>query len=239
MTTARIALLLAAAGLSIAACGGCGGGSGSVDAAPDIDNGTCGAMLRFTGEYVDWDNDTTFCGLPGSVFTIPGVGPKTINAPNGRVDLCIPDQATTLIDITPPATIPGCKVVSDPQLKYSLPGIAVASKAVIAAAGGMWSGRTFIDGRQAYDPTKAQVFVHVVGIATAVSLDAAHGHGQTQAVATTLWAAGDTGHEVFIPDVDPAGGAATLSVAGGAVGEGSIPLVAGKMTTLTVVKQDR
>jgi hypothetical protein len=234
MTTARIALFLAAAGLSIAACGGCGGGSGSVDAAPDIDNGTCGAMLRFTGEYVDWDNDTTFCGLPGSVFTIPGVGPRTISAPNGRVDLCIPDQATTLIDITPPATIPDCKVVSDPQLKYSLPGIAVASKAVILT-GKPWSGRSFIAGRQTYDPAKAQVFVHIEGPARAVSLDAAHGHGPTQAVATTTWAPGDTGHEVFIPDVDPAGGSATLSVAGGAIGDGSIPLVAGKMTTLTVV----
>jgi len=232
MTTARIALLLAEAGLAVAGCGG-GGGSGSADAGP------CGAMLHFTGEYVDWDKDSdaVFCGLLGSVFDVPGVGPKTINAPNGRVDLCIPDQATTLIDITPPSTIPGCKVVTDPTLKYSLPGIAVASKAVIAA-GGMWSGRTFISGREAYDPTKAQVFVHTVGIPTAVSLDAGHAHGPIQAVVTTTWAAGDTGHEVFIPDVDPAGGSATLSVAGGAIGTGSIPLVAGKMTTLTVVKQD-
>jgi hypothetical protein len=54
-------------------------------------------------------------------------------------------------------------------------------------------------------------------------------------VVTDTWAAGDTGHEVFIPDVDPAGGFATLSVAGGATGAGSIPLVAGKMTTLTVI----
>src|SRR3954465_12499434 len=120
MTTARIALLLAGAGLALA---GCGGGSGSADAAPAIDNGACGAMLRFTGEDVDWKNDTTFCGLPGSVFDIPAVGPKTLPARNGRVDLCIPDQATTLIEIAPPATRPSCKVVSDPQAKYSLPGI--------------------------------------------------------------------------------------------------------------------
>jgi hypothetical protein len=231
MTTARIALLLAEAGLAVAGCGG-GDGSGSADAGP------CGAMLHFTGEYVDWDNDTTFCGLPGSVFDVPGVGPQTLNAPNGRIDFCIPDQATTLINITPPSTIPGCKVVADPTLKYALPGIAVVSKAVIAAGGGMWSGRTFISGRQTYDPAKAQVFVHTVGLPTAISLDAAHAHGPIQAVANTTWVVGDTGHDVFIPDVDPAGGAATLSVAGGAVGAGSIPLVAGKMTTLTVVKQD-
>ena len=228
MNTARFSILLAVAG-----CAGCGGGSSSVDATPDIDNGMCGSMLRFTGEYVDWDNDMTFCGLPGSVFNIPGVGPKTLTAPNGRIDFCIPDQATTLLDITPPSTLPDCKVVSDPQLKYSLPGIAVANKAVILA-GGSWSGRTFIDRRETYDPAKAQVYVHIDGPAHAVSLDASHAP-QIQAVATNMWAPGDTGHEVFIPDVDPTGGSATLSVAGGATGAGSIPLVAGKMTTLTVI----
>lgn len=226
MTTTRIVLLLA--------IGGCGGGSGSVDAAPDIDNGMCGAMLHFTGEYVDWDNDTTFCGLPGSIFNIPGVGQKTLTAPNGRIDFCIPDQPQNLLDISPPSTLPGCKVVTNPPSKYSLPGIAVADKAVILA-GGFWSGRTFIDGRETYDPAKAQVYVHIDGPARAVSLDASHAPGQIQAVATNMWAPGDTGHEVFIPDVDPSGGSATLLVAGGAVGAGSIPLVAGKMTTLTVV----
>jgi hypothetical protein len=227
MNTARLSFLVAVAG-----CGGCGGGSGSVDAAPDIDNGTCGAMLRFTGEYVDWDNDTAFCGLPGSVFTIPGVGDKTIAAPNGRIDFCIPDQPTTQMDIRPPATVPECK--TDKTNTYQLPGIAVANKAVILA-GGTWSGRTFVQGRESYDPAKAQVYVHVDGPAHAVSLDAAHSPGQIQAVATNMWAPGDTGHEVFIPDVDPSGGSAMLSVAGGAIGAGSIPLVAGKMTTLTVV----
>jgi hypothetical protein len=220
--------------LAVAGCTACGGGSGSADAAPDIDNGTCGAQLRFTGDYLDWDSDTTFCGMPGTDFAIPGGGTQRLVAPNGRIDFCIPDQATTLLDITPPSILPGCKVVSDPQLKYSLPGIAVASKAVILA-GGSWSGRTFIDGRETYDPAKAQVYVHIVGPAHAVSLDLSHVHGAPQAVATTTWAPGDTGHEVFIPDVDPAGGSATLTVAGGAIGAGPIPLAAGKMTTLTVV----
>src|SRR5438045_371729 len=104
MNTARLLFLLAVTG-----CGGCGGGSGSVDAAPDIDNGTCGTMLRFTGEYVDWDNDASFCGLPGTMFIIPGGATQRITAPNGRLDFCIPDQATTVMDITPPATIPDCK----------------------------------------------------------------------------------------------------------------------------------
>lgn len=227
MTTARLVLLLMIAG--------CGGGSNAADAAPDIDNGTCGAMIRFTGEYVDWDNDTTFCGLPGSIFTVRDTGLKDTLPPNGRVDVCVPDQPTTLIDITPPSTIPSCKTV-DPMLmlKYLLPGIAVANKAVILA-GGFWSGRTFLQNRETYDLTKAQVYVHIDGPARAVSLDSAHAHGPLQAVVDKTWAPGDTGHEVFIPDVDPSGGTATLSVAGGAVGAGSIPLAAGKMTTLSVI----
>jgi hypothetical protein len=215
----------------LAAIAGCGGGGSGADAAPDIDNGTCGATIRFTGEYVDWDNDTTFCGLFSAVFTVQGNGMQSTLPPNGRVDLCVPDQATTLIDIAPPTQTPSCKTAAD---HYRLPGIAVADKAVILA-GGSWSGRSFTEARQSFDTTKAQVYVHVVGPARAVSLDAQHAHGPAQAVADKTWAAGDTGHEVYLPDVDPTGGSATLSVAGGAIGAGAIPLVAGKMTTLTVV----
>ena len=109
--------------------------------------------------------------------------------------------------------------------------IAVANKAVILA-GGFWSGRAFGMARQAVDPTKAQVFVHVNGTPREVSLAAAH--GTAQAMAADTWAPGSTGHEVFFPDVDPAGGSTMLS-AGSAIGTGSIPLVAGKMTDVSIL----
>lgn len=225
MTTPRLLPLLL--------CAACGSGSGSADAAPDIDNGTCGAMIRFTGDYVDWDSDASFCGLPGAVLTVQGTGTRdTIVAPNGRIDVCVPDQTVTLIDIAPPPSVPGCK--SDTSKNYLLSGIAVASKAVILA-GVPWHGSNFQQGREAVTAGKAHVYVHVAGPAHAVSLDAGHSHGPIQAVVTDTWAPGDSGHEVFIPDVDPAGGSATLSVAGGAVGAGSIPLVADKITTITVI----
>jgi hypothetical protein len=220
--------------LTIAGCGGCGGGSSATDAAPDIDNGMCGAMLRFTGDYVDWDADTSFCGLFGTVITVPGIGPQTLLQFNGRIDFCVPDQPTTLLDIAPPTTIPSCKPNPGNNLTYPLPAIGVVNKAVVLS-GGLWSGRTFVNDRETYDPAKAQVYVHIDGPAHAVSLDAAHAHGTIQAVVTNTWAPGDTGHEVFIPDVDPSGGSAMLSVAGGAVGTGAIPLAAGKMTTLSVI----
>ena len=225
MTTSRISLLML--------CAACGGGSGSQDAAPDIDNGACGAMLRFQGEYVDWDNDKSFCGIFNAQVTVEGVsGSPHSLPPNGRIDVCVPDQATTLSDIAPPASPPPC--LTDTTHNYTLPALAVANKAVILE-GVVWSGRNFVQGRETVQAGKAHVYVHISGPARAVSLDAAHSHGPTQAVTTDTWAPGDAGHEVFIPDVDPAGGTATLSVAGGATGAGAIPLVADKITTLTVI----
>jgi hypothetical protein len=120
-------------------------------------------------------------------------------------------------------------------------GIAVANKAVILA-GGFFSIRTFTEARRTsffqaagltFDPTKAQVFVHVDGTPRAVSIEAAH--GAAQAVSGTTWGPGDTGHEVFFPNVDPGGGSTMLMVAGGAIGTGSIPLAAGKFTYLAVL----
>jgi hypothetical protein len=117
---------------------------------------------------------------------------------------------------------------------YFLSAIGVANKAVILA-GVPWHGRNFIKDREMVTPGKAHVYVHIAGPAHAVSLDAGHSYGKIQAVVTDTWANGDSGHEVFIPDIDPVGGTATLSVDGGAVGTGSIPLEADKITTLTVI----
>ena len=137
-----------------------------------------------------------------------------------------------------PSTASPCTV---PAGTYVLAGIAVADKAVIQA-GVVISARAFTTARQttvfqavgaAFDPAKAQVFVHVDGTPRAVSIAAAH--ATTQAVAATTWTAGDTGHDVFFPNVDIGGGTTTVSVAGGAVGTGAIPLVAGTITNVTVI----
>jgi len=207
----------------------CSDGAPPRDAStPDIDNGTCGSLVRFTGEYVDWDSGGAFCGILGAQFQVQGGGAKSTTAPNGRFDLCVPDAPATLLDITPPATPSECTA---PRASYSLPGIAVASKAVIQA-GGMWSGRAFVTGKVTIDLAKAQVFVHVNGTPRSVSIAAAH--GPSLARVNDTWAPGDTGSDVFFPDVDPAGGSTTLS-AGTAIGTGSIPLVAGKMTNLAIL----
>jgi hypothetical protein len=197
---------------------------------PDIDNGSCGSLVRFTGEYVDWDSSSAaFCGIFGAQFQVEGGGASGTTAPNGRFDLCVPDGPMTLVDITPPVAQSQCTV---PHASYALPAIAVANKAEILA-GGSWSGRGFVMGKQNPDPTKAQVFVHVNGTPPlVVALTAMH--GATQARVNDTWAPGETGQEVFFPDVDPAGGLTTLS-AGSAIGTGMIPLVAGKMTIVSII----
>jgi hypothetical protein len=112
----------------------------------------------------------------------------------------------------------------------------------VILAGGFFSGRAFTVARQTtffqsvgapFDATKAQVFVHVNGMPRAVSIAAAH--GTTQAIVATTWGAGDTGHEVFFPNVEVSGGTTMLTVAGGAIGTGSIPLVAGTITNVSVL----
>jgi hypothetical protein len=206
----------------------------SDDAAPrdattvDIDNGTCGNLLRFTGEYVDWDSGAAFCGIFDAQFQVQGGSAKSSTAPNGRFDLCIPADPVVLVDITPPTMASAC---TTPPATYALPGIAVANKAVITA-GGFWSGRGFVVGRETIDPTKAQVFVHLNGTPQKVTLTATH--GPTQARMGDTWSSGEIGQEVFFPDVDPTGGETTLSSAG-AIGTGPIPLVAGKMTNVSIV----
>lgn len=218
--------------LLVALAPACGDDGGAIDAfvPVDIDNGSCGGEIRFTGEYIDWDQDQGFCGIFNARFQVQGGGAMDTTAPNGRFDLCIPDQPTTLLDVTQPAAASPCAQVAG---NYALPAIALANKTVILS-GAAWSGRAFTMNREpTIDPTKAQLVVNVEGTPRAVSIDASH--GPAQAVTSTTWAPGNVGHEVYFPNVDPSAGSTMLSVEGGAIGTGMIPLVAGKLINVTVL----
>jgi hypothetical protein len=224
MSTAKYAPLA----VMLCACGG--GDAAPRDAPPDVDNGSCGSMLRFTGEYVDWTSSSAaFCGILGPTFTVQATGVMVKpNAPNGRFDLCVPDAATSLVDITPPTDPSPCNPAAG---TYMLPAIAVANKAV-RNAGGAWSGRAFGVNQQVVNQAKAQVFVHVNGSPTQVAIAA--DHGPSQALVNDTWVPGDTANDVFFPDVDPTSGSTNLTPAS-AIGAGSIPLVAGKMTNVSII----
>jgi hypothetical protein len=121
---------------------------------------------------------------------------------------------------------------------YTMPAIAFADRAVILG-GGFQSMRMFTTARAAtigvaLDPAKAHVFVHVDGTARAVSIGNAH--AAVQRFDGAAWASGDTGSEVFFPNVDVGGGSTTLTASGdGVTGAGSIPLEAGKMTNAVLL----
>jgi hypothetical protein len=225
--------------------GACGGGNGTPhDAAPDMAPGMCGAEATLAGEMIDWDStETAFCGVAGAVWTVRGDASRTrTTPPNGRLAMCLAHQAQTLLDVTPPAGGSQCPgLFGMPMNTYPLAAVAILPDAVLAA-GATFSVRAMVQSRMAsmatqigtpFDSGAGQLYVHVDGAARQVSISAAH--AATQRFDGTSWAAGDTGSDVFFPDVALAGGPVAVNVAGGAVGTGSYTLEAGKMTYLTVV----
>jgi hypothetical protein len=223
--------------LLVTACSACSddGGGGGVDATPviDIDNASCGDLLNFTGEVVDADSTAgTFCGVNGAMLA--GGNAMASTAPNGRFVMCIPAMGATNLTLTPPGTASGC---SSTPGTYTLPAIAVANPATIRA-GAFWSGRMITMQRMAtlvpaFDAAKAHVMVHVEGQKRAVAILATH--APALAFNGTAWAAGESGSDVVFPNVDVANGSTMLTVVGGAIGTGPIPLQAGKLTLVTVL----
>lgn len=222
----------------IALAAGCGDDGGTqkdaaIDGPPDGS-----AQATFQGEYVDWlsTDGAGFCGIMNAVATVRGDALQTTTTPpNGRIRLMVSSSQQSLIDVTPPTTMSGCTM---PSSTYSVPGIIVADPAVIATQE-IQSARNFTMAELPSigftpDPAKAHVFVHVDMTMAAVTVTASH--DSPQAFDGTAWAAGMTGVNVFFPNVDPAGGS-TMATMGGAVGEGAVPLEAGKITYLTLVGQ--
>ena len=208
---------------------GCsGGGGGGADAAPE----------SFMAEYVDWDSTDSgaFCGIFKATWTSHDDAAVTIATnPNGRVTLSLPPAARMRIDITPPTD--GSECTTPTGQTYNIPGIAIVDRAV-NDAGGEYSTRSFSTVRATafgYNPAKAQVMVHVDGTPRSVTLTG--NHDATQAFDGTAWAAGDTGENVFFPNVDPSVGTATVGMSGSSVGTGDVPLVAGTFTYLSIVAQ--
>ncbi|MEO7097059.1 MAG: hypothetical protein ABI175_27615 [Polyangiales bacterium] len=209
------------------------------DASVDIDNGSCGDQVRFTGEYVDWDTHTAFCGIKDATLDVVG-GATDTTAPNGRFDLCLPGaNVNTTLTITPPTAASQC---TSPASTYTTPTTIYASKAVIKG-GGFYSARSITMARlpafftqigQTYDPAKAIVVVHVNG-ATPRAVSLSGTHGAPQVVIGAAWVAGDTGTDVVFPNVDAATGKAKLSVTGGGLGEGDVPVTAGAITNVAVI----
>jgi hypothetical protein len=195
------------------------------------------AQLELQGEIVDWDEtDALFCGVKGANLTVRSNTTLTeTTAPNGRIDMMVPGDASVQIDVVPPTTMSEC--VTGIGL-YTLPGIIVTGSAVINSGQtvsyrmiGMDRVQPFFTGLGVtYDAAKAIVFVHVAGTQKPVTSSAAH--DAALAWSGTAWAAGSTGIDVVFPNTAVG---TTMVDAGGAIGAGSVPAVAGTITFVTLV----
>lgn len=221
--------------LALAACGD--DGATKKDAAVDgPGDGSGGNQVLFQTGYLDWLSveGPNFCGIFMATVTNHANAMQTFSTPpNGRIDLMVPATGITRFDVTPPTMPSGC--VNTPGT-YTTPSIILADPAVIATQA-IQEARDFTTEELpslGFTPnaTKAHVFVHVEGTKTAVTIAASH--DPSQAFDGMSWAAGSTGNDVFFPNVDPTAGS-TMVVMGGATGETSVPLVAGTITSLTLV----
>ena len=214
--------------LTVLVVGGCSCNNDTppVDAAPVV----------FMGEYVDFlSTETTFCGIFNSKWTLHDMPSVTdMTNPNGRVSLTLPPMPRWQLDITPPTM--GSECTMPPGQTYDVPGIAIVDAQVVAMSG-EYSSRAYsttVAQTFGFMPGLAQVLIHVDGTPRAVQIAAPHAATQAFTEAGG-WAAGDTGDNVFFPNVDPSGGTTMVTVTGGAVGTGEIPLAGGTFTYLTVI----
>lgn len=208
-------------------------------AGPDAYAGPCGYYFyQLSAVFLDWDSTTAApCAITGSRWYVH-LDPRyeTTDA-SGMLAICLASNNPEL-DIHPPTA----STCATPASTYSIPGLVIATRSV-ADAGGVLVARSLDDARigpfyasfgSTFDATKGQLFVHVIGAPRAVAITAPH--AAVQAWGGTAWASGDTGGEVFFPNIDLGAGTTTdVSVAGGALGIGSVPLVAGAITYMAVV----
>ena len=223
----------------MAMCAACGGGGETPrDASPDtLTDSMCGTGMFFTGDLIDWDStESRFCGVFNSSLTVRGQSsPADMSNPNGRFELCVPRQAAAAVDVLHGSNQSQC---TTPRDVYPVRAVLVAEQAVIDA-GGRFSARVMTQNRQnemftlvgtAYSAAKAQLVVHVDGPQRQISISAAH--DTTQKFDGAAWAAGDTGTDVFFPNVTP--GSTQVTVTGPSVGATTLTLEAGAYTYLAV-----
>jgi len=227
-------------GLGLAACGDDGGktvdaaSDAPADTAIDTPTGACGADAAFTGEVIDWDaSNATFCGVFGATLTVRGATARTDTTnPNGRFELCLARQPQTVIDVAFSASPSEC---TTPRDTYPVPAVLIADQSIVnsnmvlsaRAMTAMRQTAMFAQVGAPYDAAKGQLVVHTIGTPGAVSITASH--GATQAFDGATWTAGDSGSDVFFPNVAP--GATQVSASNMTF---TVTVEAGKYTHLTV-----
>lgn len=229
---------------------GCSGPAARPDAADDaqdaardasvdakVDAGPCGADRFFTGDFVDWDSDeVNFKGIFDASFTVVGAPTRTDKtSPNGRFELCVANAAETRVTVDAPGTgemayLDGTLVITDAAMAAASSTIGISLRSMRRSRAQTFFAEQQIAGGFAAD--RGHLLVAIDGGAATVSLDRV---APAVARSGATWAAGTTGQWVFFANLDPAQNTVTVS-APGTVGATTVPVVAGQLTMLALVK---
>jgi len=195
----------------LAACGGEDARGDAGELPPDSAE-MCGASaVLFAGELLDWDSSAPIAGA-----TLTAGAASATTTASGRWQLCLANDTVTLVELVAGEYLGGTIAVFKDVL----------------GANGAFSLRTFTAARGQqppflYDAAKAQVFVHVIGGARPVDVSSAHDAGFH--FTGSAWVAGQTGTDVYVPNIDPIGGVAKVAV-DSATEIGTLPIAAGAFT---------
>lgn len=225
--------------ISTLACSG--GASHSHDAAaPDAPrpdaaplDPVCGTDAFFTSEFVDWaSTDTVFRGIPDALWTVQDHPERTdASSPNGRVELCLPREPQTLINITAPGTywggvalVTAADVGRHPASLFSTRSIDAATRATFLTPMG-----------QPLAEDRAHLFV-TYGAPTVYQPLAVAGSEAMQSTDGAHWiaagSAAEQGRYVLFANIDPNEGHAAI-VNGGAILI-EAPIAAGTITYVSL-----
>ena len=218
--------------LVLTAAGACSDPASSPDAGPDAYNPCPAGEWFYTGELVSWDSTSAvFKGVFDAAFTVEGQAARADKtSPNGRFELCIVDTAVTQLSVEPTAS------------SMFFRGLAVAESAVTKQLS-MVSLRSFTPAQEAaFAPRivagKAHVFVDVSGKQRAVSLAGASAAAPTFVFDGAAWSpatASSTGAALFFANLEPSAAPATASMSGPHLGGKHVPLIADRITYLTII----
>jgi hypothetical protein len=214
--------------------------AGPADAGPDP---SIDADLRdydVAGVYLDWDSTAASpCPIAGATWTVYFGGGRTgTTDATGAFTVQLASYLAR-IDVEQPHLPSAC---TTPPSAYDLPESAILP-GVLHDAGGRPVIRSLTSARAAtfyaaigapFQATRGQLLVHLDGPARSVAVSAPH--DAVQAFDGQTWAAGDTGSDVFFPNVDVTNGIwPTVTVSGNTIGAGSLELPAGTITAITVI----
>jgi hypothetical protein len=214
----------------------------AVDGPPDVALPADADLVDYsvTGEYLDWDSTTLVpCPIVGATWTVTYDNTRVATTDStGSFTISLTSYYVEM-DVEPPSVATTC---TTPQSQYDLRAHAIVPPAV-HYAGGHFVARSLTADRvstfyaaigSAFDVTRGNLLVHIDGPQRAVSITSPH--AAEQAFDGSQWSAGATGTDVYFPNIDLSGGAATtVTVAGSAIGAGSVTLVAGKIFLMTVI----